>query len=86
MNSKVINLFLVVLLFAAIIGASYLWYKSYPSDEQIKAAQKGIQPVDKTVFQSSTIKTLAGRDKNGQIPVTITKDDIGKADPFVAGQ
>ena len=73
---------MVILLFAVIIGASYLWYKSYPTDSQIQAAQKGIQSVDKTVFQSPTVKILAGRDKNGQIPVTITKDDIGKADPF----
>ena len=82
MDNKIINLALTILFLAALVGAGFFWYKSYPSDGEISALQKGIIPVDKTVFQSPVITQLKARDKNGEIPVVLTKDDIGKTNPF----
>jgi len=78
------TILLWTLLLIITLGAYFylLVYYTKPSTADVDAKAKKITPVDLGILKTDLQKQTSGLEVNGQIPVTVNKDELGRDNPF----
>lgn len=82
--NRILQLIIGALILIITIGffGSWYWISSRSTPIEISASEKKIEIVDRNILRSAAVDELKKLDVNGQIPVTVGKDDIGKDNLF----
>ena len=81
--SKSSQIFSGIALLLLVMVGLYFWYRtSVPTQVEIDAAAVQVEKIDSNVLQSKSAKDVMSMDTNGQIPLEVKPEDVGKSNPF----
>lgn len=85
MKKKQINLLGTVLVIM-VLGLFFylLFYYVKPSSSEVESQVKKVTPAKIEVLKTDLKAQTSGLEVNGQIPVTISKEELGRDDPFAS--
>ncbi|TSC96376.1 MAG: hypothetical protein CEN88_364 [Candidatus Berkelbacteria bacterium Licking1014_2] len=81
MNKTTGIIFGLVVILALLAGGGYLIWRVKNSQPEVVIVQ--YQPVDTDILSSTAVSRLSGRDANASLPIVVTKDDLGRDNPFI---
>lgn len=77
------NLTAGIIIIAMIIAGLGLWFWStFPKKAEIESASNPPVAIDVNILKGDISQKIQKRDKNGDIPVTVSASEIGREDPF----
>lgn len=79
-NNLVAGIVVILLIIVALGG--WFW-TTIPSKEEIDRVSHPPASIDVNILKSNIAQQIQKRDKNGDIPVTVSAGEIGREDPFV---
>lgn len=86
MGRKIINLVYVLIVLAVVGGVGwYVFGAMNPTENEInQQIKQPVTVIDKDILDSPTVKQdLPKMQKNGNVPITISPDELGRTNPFL---
>jgi len=72
---------LVMLLIMAV--ALFFWYRTaVPTNAEVDAQTPVVIPIDSNIFNGSAAQSISQRDTNGNLPLVVGPDEVGRDNPF----
>jgi short subunit fatty acids transporter len=72
----------IVIIIAIIIGLFFLYRMTMPTNSEINAATKKISAIQSNIITNPISVQILGMETNGNVPVEVKSEDIGKNNPF----
>lgn len=73
------GIILIAIVFLGLVG--WFW-STFPSKTAVSSVVNAPVAIDVNVLKSDVSQKIQKRDKNGDVPVTVSSGEIGKEDPF----
>lgn len=72
----------IIIIIAIVVGL-FFWYRAtLPTAAEVDLATKKIQPIQTNIISDPISKQILTLDTNGNVPVVVKPEDIGKSNPF----
>jgi len=72
----------IIIIFILVVGI-WIWFRTtVPTSGEITSAQKTIPSVNPNILKDPLVTTITSKDINGQIPLEVSNDNIGRDNPF----
>lgn len=81
-NRKIITYVGIFLTAICIVGLLYWLTYTIPSDEEVARLTQKFQQADRNILSNNTLKELLQMNANGEFPITIDENNLGKNKPF----
>lgn len=81
-SATILGLFLMIITIGLFVYLLFYFVK--PSQSEVDAQTKKIAPVNLSVLKTDMQTQTSGLEVNGQIPVTVSNDELGRDDPFAS--
>lgn len=72
-----------IVVIAVIIIGLFFWYRvTIPTSSEINSAMKKIDVVQSNIMTNPVSVQILGLDTNGNVPVEVKAEELGKSNPF----
>lgn len=72
----------IILILVVAVGFIYYLIAALPKSREIESQKPQIEKIDRNILKSDTVSAVRSLEVNGQVPVQVSPDEIGRDDPF----